>query len=46
VLSFALVNWGSSGAWIIAYFLDRIEKKHDLSQVITFSKKFGSFSLF
>ena len=25
-LSFALVNWGSSSAWIGAYFLGRIEK--------------------
>jgi hypothetical protein len=26
VLSFALVNWGSSSAWIGAYFLGRVEK--------------------
>ena len=26
MLSFALVNWGSSSAWIGAYFLGRIEK--------------------
>jgi hypothetical protein len=43
---FALVNWGSSRAWIGAYFLGRIEKNHDSSQVITLSEKFGSFSLF
>ena len=45
MLSFALVNWGSSSAWIGAYFLSRIEKEHDSSQVITFSKMFGSFSM-
>ena len=34
MLSFALVNWGSSSAWIGAYFLGRVEKNHDSSQVI------------
>jgi hypothetical protein len=46
MLSFALVNWGSSSAWIGAYFLGHIKKNHDSSQAITFSKKFGSFSVF
>jgi hypothetical protein len=27
VLSFALMNWGSSSAWIGTYFLGHIEKK-------------------
>jgi len=46
MLYFALVNWGSSSAWIVTYFLGRIEKNHDSSQVITFSKMLGSFSVF
>ena len=45
MLSFALVNWGSSSAWILVYFLGRIKKHHDSSQV-KFSKKSGWFSMF
>jgi len=39
--TFSLVNWGSSSAWIGAYFLLRIEKKKNpiIRHVITFTKK-------
>ena len=46
MLTFALVNWGFSSALIGAYFVGRIEKNHDSSQVIMFSKTFGSFQCF
>ena len=41
-----LVNWNSSSAWIGTFFLGTIEKNHDSSQVIVFSKKTGPVSMF
>jgi len=43
---FCLGDLGSSSAWIGAYCLSRIEKNHDSSQVITFSKSLGRFQCF
>ena len=45
MLSFALVNWGSSSAWIDAYFLGHIGKtmiRHRLSHSL---KSWGLFNV-
>jgi hypothetical protein len=46
VLSFALVNWGSSSAWIGAYFLGRIKKTLIQYKLIPSVNGFDSFQCF
>jgi len=47
VLSFALMNWGSSSAWIGAYFLVRIEEKTMIRHKLLRSlKSLGRFQCF
>ena len=44
MLSFTSVNWGSSSAWIGAYFLGRIEKKTVIRhKLVHFLKSWGLF---
>ena len=45
MLSFALVNWGSSSAWIGAYFLGRIEKTMIHHKLLCSLKSVGLFSV-
>jgi len=46
VLSFALVIWGSSSAWIGAYFLGRIEKTMIHHKLLRSFKSLGHFQCF
>jgi len=46
MLSFALVNWGSSSAWIGAYFLGHIEKTMIHYKLLRFLKSLGHFQCF
>ena len=43
---FALVNWGSSSAWIGAYFLGRIEKTVINHKLLRSVKRLGRFQSF
>ena len=45
MLSFALVNWGSSSAWIGAYFLGRIEKTMIYHKLLCSLKVLGLFNV-
>ena len=46
MISFALVNWGSSSAWIGAYFLGRIEKTMIHIKLLRSIKSLGRFQCF
>jgi len=46
MLSFVLVNWGSSSAWIGAYFLGRIEKTMIHHKLLRSLKSLGCFHCF
>jgi len=45
MLSFALVNWGSSSAWIGAYFLGCIEKTMIHHKLLHSLKGLGLFNI-
>ena len=45
MLSFALVNWGSSSAWIGVYFLGRIEKIMINHKFLCSLKDLGRFNV-
>ena len=46
MLSFALVNWGSSSSWIGTYFLGHIEKTMIHPKLLRSLKSFGRFQCF
>ena len=46
MLSFALVNWGSSSVWIGTYFLGRIEKTMIYHKLLHSLKSLGHFQWF